>query len=347
MARRVVEEAKSTPNGAIAVLGAGLRYAALLLRGSAPELADRRAFARTVTGALRPHFFVFPAGAALVGASALPSTPEPWRVALAATAAGLGWGVGQLLNDLLDVDADAIDAPDRPAVRGLLPLGPTAAVALALSAVVTAATLAVHPAALILVVVAAVLLAAYAPAKRVPLLGNLAHAALVATAAAIGLASAAPERTLELAIASGRRELAYAAFVAALYLQANYEKDRAGDALAGYRTLAHVLGVRGSAIVRALAAPALALLAFRWGLAVNPFSIALVALGVGLTLAGALGPLASGADRASLAGYRWSVHATAAFMLAPVARMSPALAGGLALASALLVERAFHKSPNP
>jgi 4-hydroxybenzoate polyprenyltransferase len=347
MAPRVAEQAKSAPSGALAVLGAGLRYAALLVSGAAPELGDRRAFAVTVTAALRPHFFVFPAGAALVGASAARSAPEPWRIALAAAAAGLGWGVGQLLNDLLDVDADAIDAPHRPAVRGLLPLGPTAAVALALGAIVTAATLAVHPAALFFVVVAPVLLAAYAPAKRIPLLGNLTHGALVATAAAIGLAAAMPDRRLELALRAGVRELAYTGLVAALYLQANYEKDRAGDARAGYRTLAHVLGVRGSAALRTLAAPALAGLAWHWGLVAGVPALVLVGLGVALTLAGALRPLSGGDDRASLAGYRWSVHATAAFMLAPVARMSPALAGALALASALLVERAFQKSPNP
>ena len=50
--------------------------------------------------------------------------------------------------------------------------------------------------------------------------------------------------TLRWAVSPGRRPSC--AGVAALYLQANYEKDRIGDAQAGYRTLAHVLGVRGS-----------------------------------------------------------------------------------------------------
>jgi 4-hydroxybenzoate polyprenyltransferase len=232
-------------------------------------------------------------------------------------------------------------------VRGLLPLGPTAAVALSLALIVTLATIAVHPGALVLAGAAALLLALYAPAKRVPLLGNLAHGALVATAAAIGLAAAAPDRRLELVLGAGWRELAFAGSVAALYLQANYEKDRAGDARAGYLTLAHLVGVRASAALRALAALALAGLALEWQLAPSRAALAALGLGVALTLAGAAPSLRHGSDRAALAGYRWSVHATAAFMLAPVARLSPVLVLALGAVSVALVERAFQRSPNP
>jgi geranylgeranylglycerol-phosphate geranylgeranyltransferase len=343
----VSEGDRKQASGIGTLFGAGVRYAVLLARGSAPGLADRRAFAITLTGALRPHFFVFPAGAALVGAAGAGRISEPWRVGMAAALAGLGWGVGQLVNDLLDVDADRVDAPDRPAVSGALPIGPTAAVALALALVVTLATLALHPAAAILAALAATLLAAYPASKRLPGAGNLAHGALVSTAAAIGLAAAEPDVPLLQLGALAWPHTTYAGLVAALYLQANCEKDRQGDARAGYRTLALVLGVRWSAALRVGAALVLAWLALRWEITSDPAGRAALALAVLLTLASAGPSLLRGSDRAALGGYRFAVHATTAFMLAPVTKLSLALALALAVVAALLLERAFHKSPNP
>jgi geranylgeranylglycerol-phosphate geranylgeranyltransferase len=343
----VSEGERPQASGIGSVLRAGVRHALLLAHGSAPGLDDRRAFAATLTRALRPHFFVFPAGAALVGAAGAGQIAVSWRVGLAAAAAGLGWGVGQLVNDLLDVEADRVDAPDRPAVRGLLPLGPTAAVALALALLVTLVTLTLHPAAPLLAVMAALLLAVYPAAKRLPGAGNLAHGALVSTAAAIGLAAAAPDQSLLELAAVAWPSAAYTGLVAALYLQANCEKDRAGDARAGYRTLAHVLGVRLSAALRAGSVLVIVWLAVEWQLAAS--LPARVALGAGalLTLISAVPSLLRGTDRAALGGYRFAVHATTALMLAPVTRLSPALAVALVVLSLLLFERAFQKSPNP
>jgi 4-hydroxybenzoate polyprenyltransferase len=333
--------------GAMSVLGAAVRYTLELVSGRAREPRDRRAFAASVTSALRPHFFVFPAGAALVGASGAPYLVDGWRVVVAAVAAGLGWGVGQLLNDLLDIEADAIDAPHRPSVRGLLPLGPTAAVALGLAVLVTAATLVVHSYAAPLAALAAILLGLYAPAKRVPLLGNLAHAALVATAALIGRAAAMPDQSLLAIAESGLGDCSWAGAVAALYIEANYEKDRVGDARAGYRTLAHVLGVRQSALLRSIAALLLAILALRFGFARGVVGATLLVLGVSSTLGSTAVALLRGNERAALAGYRFAIHATAALMLTPVARLSAPVALVLAVLSVLLVERAFQLSSNP
>src|SRR5690606_17104489 len=72
-------------------------------------------------GATRPHFFALPVGAAYAGAAATETYVEPARLAYIGLIAGGGWACGQLLNDVLDREADSIDAPSRPAVRGLLP----------------------------------------------------------------------------------------------------------------------------------------------------------------------------------------------------------------------------------
>src|SRR3954453_7026670 len=101
----------------------GTEYLRHVVRGKAPILqVPLPVFAVEIILALRPHFFALSSIAALAGASAtffgpfrqLDGPPQSRvRLVLASVIAGLGWGVGQLLNDLLDRESDAVNAPDR------------------------------------------------------------------------------------------------------------------------------------------------------------------------------------------------------------------------------------------
>ncbi len=327
----------------------GTRYLGAALTGHPPALGlERRTYARALLSALRPHFFVFPAGAVLAGAASAGTLRAPVHVALAAVAAGLGWGVGQLVNDLLDIEADRVDAPHRPAPQGLLPEAPTAAVAILLGVAVAVITVGAHAAMLWLVLAAVLLLMAYQPAKAHPGLGNVAHGALIGTAAVIGRAAALPGVELETTLPAVLPTALSCAAVAALYLQANYEKDRIGDAQAGYRTLAHVLGVRGSAAARGAGSIAFAVAVFHLGIVQGPIGLGLLALALLASLGSALLALLGGTEAASLAGYRWACHGTAAAMLSLAAPLLGA-AGSVAalLMSTALTERAFSRSLNP
>jgi 4-hydroxybenzoate polyprenyltransferase len=304
-------------------------------------------FARALLTAMRPHFFALPAGAALAGGAASSATPG-WRVAVAVGLSGLGWGVGQLVNDLLDREADRIDAPDRPAVRGTLPEGPTMLVAMLLGVGIALSISLVHPAAVWLGLVSALLLLGYGSAKRTPLLGNVAHGALMAMAALIGGASATPGAPLGEVVARTAPTAAVVAGWAMVYLEANYEKDRRGDGMAGYRTLPRLVGLRASAALRGVAAIALGLIAYRQGLLPGMVAPEMMALGVLLVILSSSLVLRAGTEQAALGGYRASVHAAALGMLA----LGSAAVGDLAtLAVAslngLVVERAFRLSPNP
>ncbi len=327
----------------------GTRYLGAALTGHAPALGiDRRAYARAVLSALRPHFFVFPAGAVLAGAASARVVEAPVHVILAAIAAGLGWGVGQLVNDLLDIEADRVDAPHRPAPRGLLPEGPTTAIAMVLGVGVAVVTVGAHAAMLWLAIIAMVLLFAYQPAKAHPGLGNVAHGALIGTAAVIGRAAALPGVPLGATLESALPMALSCAAVAALYLQANYEKDRVGDARAGYRTLAHVLGVRGSAVARGAGSAVFAVTVLRLGIVHGATGVTLLAIAVAASLGSAAFATLRGTEGASLAGYRWACHGTAAAMLALAAPLLGAYGTFAALlASVALTERAFARSVNP
>ena len=322
-------------------------YVAKAARGSRPMVwPSWRRFLVYIARGVRIHCYPIPAGAALAGAAAAPEATISWPVFLAAGAAGLGWGGGQLLSDLLDTVADSVDAPHRPAVQGLLPIGPTLAVASTIGLAVFFCVLIIHPDGLWLAATAAALLFAYGSLRKLPVLGNLAHALLIANATWIGAAASQPDYSLW-ACVSGTWDVALVCGAwAGLYLEANYEKDRRGDAAAGYTSLPHLVGIRLSAAIRALGALVVAAVAYNSldaPLGRGAFTIATL-----LLLISTVPPLVSNSEQAALRGYRFAVHAANLGLLALGLPVLP-LASGLILllVSIALTESAFRRSPNP
>jgi len=332
--------------GLASLLRAACRYSGQALRGRFYLGVAPRRFLAALLEATRPHYFALPAGASLAGSATVPDVDLTWRVGAAAAAAGLGWGVGQLLNDLMDTEADAVDAPGRPAVRGLLPDGPTMTVAILAGLGVATVTLLLHPQAYLLVIASTVLMLGYGAAKRVPLVGNLAHGALIATAATIGRAAATPEASLPAAVSDSWPLLAITGAWSAVYLQSNYEKDRRGDALARCRTLAHVLGLRVSAGLRAVAALGIAASAVHISAVVGTVAwAALIAALVAIATSAVL-VLKRATEAVALRGYRLAVHGAAIGMLSlSAAAIGQAVLLVTILASVALTEQAFRRNP--
>jgi geranylgeranylglycerol-phosphate geranylgeranyltransferase len=323
-------------------------YLSWVRRGQRPLLmVPAGTFFSEIAWAVRPHFFALPMLAALAGARTLSA-----RSVVAVVAAGLGWGVGQLLNDVLDRETDAVMANDRAIVSGRLPTGPTLIVAVLTGILLIGATVAIHRHAWALAALAAALLVVYNAAKRFALAGNVAHGALVAVAAAIGNAAGLPPGAGGGAFASELSRswpmLVVVAAVAAFYLQSNYEKDRAGDGVAGYRTLAVVLGVRASALLRAAAITAIAVGADMLGLFNGALSRLAMLLALAAGLLSTVGPIAGGTDAAALGAYRLAVHASVLAMMS-LGAVALGPIGGMvaALFTVLLTEWAFRRSANP
>lgn len=342
----------------------GHRYQTLFTEGrqwlrnvgqGAPVLAGLGAgrFGVLLLEAMRPHYFAFGVGAALAGAAALPGPVDGGRVALAAFVAGTGWGVGQLFNDLLDRDTDAINAPGRPLADGRLPAGPVLGAAVLLGLVLLAALQALHPAAWVLGGTAVVLLVGYNQAKGLPVLGNLIFGAINAVAGGFGVLARLPRPEASLsqafeALGEALPLLGLLLGINAWFLLANYEKDRTGDRAAGYRTLPLLLGVRASALLRAIALPFLAVGAVRLGAAAELPGQVVLTVAVVLGGLSVLPSLWRGTDEAALSGYRLAVPASSLAMLGLAA---PLLGGvGLALAalaSTALMEATFRRTPHP
>ncbi len=265
-----------------------------------------------------------------------------------ATATGVSWGIGQLINDLVDVEADRIDAPHRPGVHGLLPEGPTVGIAILLALLVAAAVGSAQPSALLLLILSALLMLAYQPAKRIVGMGNLAHGALMGSVAALGFVSAVPSARLSESLVNAGGVVLVTGLSAATYLQANYEKDASGDRVAGYHTLAHALGLRGSAVVRIVSGAAAFVLARRFGLLDSHLALGLFAGALILLSISALWVVARGTAQAALGGYRFAVHAATLALGALAApflgSMGTVVILGVGIA---LVERAFYRHENP
>jgi 4-hydroxybenzoate polyprenyltransferase len=332
------------PRAVRQLLGEGSSYLLGLISGRPRAIGiPVSRFVRAVISSLRPHYFVFPGAAALVGAAAAPRVEAPWRVALVAFATALSWGIGQLINDLIDVEADRVDAPHRAGVQGLLPEGPTVAVAMLLGLVVTLAVAGADPSLLPLLFASALLLFVYHPAKTIPALGNVAHGALMSSVVALGFVAAVPSAPLFDSLVRAAGAMLVVAILSATYLEANYEKDVLGDRAAGYRTLAHVIGLRASALVRMAGGVAAFVLAERFALleARWLFGLAggLLAISVGWVL---LRP------SAALVSYRFAVHATTLALCGLSERVLGSVGAWVAAAVGVaLVERAFSLSENP
>lgn len=298
--------------------------------------------------ACRPHFFAFPVGAALAGFATLEDRPPPGVVLAFCLVSAMGWGVGQLLNDAFDVEADTHDAPDRPLLTGALSMRTAIGVAIVIGALLTGTLALLHRWGWAGGLIAALLIVSYNYTKPVPLLGNLWHGALlswVAYLAAVIGDSSDPSSFLSLSHWQ-RPGIWLPGVWAALYLQGNYEKDEAGDRLAGARTLATVLGLRASAALRALSFFALGV----WALGSWPLHVgtALFALGCALCTGAAAKLVRKPKREVARSSYRLVVHGGTLGMLGLGAPgVGVHVVGVLAIVSMVVTELAFRRSPNP
>lgn len=137
---------------------------------------------------LRLHFAPVSLAAGLLGMVAAPDSASVASIALGVAVCTLGYGIGQVINDFVDRDADAINAPYRPFVTGELHAARSLAMAGASLAAMLVAAAAVAPALAGWVLVALAGHMLYAATKPLPLVGNLVNGADLASAAALALA---------------------------------------------------------------------------------------------------------------------------------------------------------------
>jgi 4-hydroxybenzoate polyprenyltransferase len=206
-----------------------------------PYSPTRLGFYRAFWTTMRPYLLFVSGASGLVGL-ALPA-PLCWsRFVPALLACFFAYGLGQALTDVTQTDTDALSAPYRPLVRGLLTRRSVAAFSLAGLALCTLVVVALQTANLALCIVSVLGLATYTPLKRRWWGGPLWNSWIVGLLPAIGFLCVSPTA----AIAEGAPRLVLGMgsvfFTYAVFVLLGYFKDISADRRTGYRTLPVAFG---------------------------------------------------------------------------------------------------------
>ena len=109
------------------------------------------------------------------------------KILLAAVAAALTAGAGNIINDIFDKEADKINHPERPMAKGIISTGNAWIEYFILTLLAVAASYLISQTALVVVFLTSVLLYLYsARLKKIPLLGNITVAYLTGLAFIFG-----------------------------------------------------------------------------------------------------------------------------------------------------------------
>lgn len=184
----------------------------------------------------------------VIGAILTRATLVYYPTAVASLAAFAVCAAGNVHNDLLDIEADRINRPNRVLVRGALSQRYAQAMVIALNILALVLALTVNVAVVVAVVLAISMLAAYNRyLQRLPLVGNIVVASLGALTFITGAAAADP--TLAPLI-PGPLIAASIAFFFHLSREVVKDiEDIAGDNVAGVLTIPQKIGPRKAAIL--------------------------------------------------------------------------------------------------
>jgi geranylgeranylglycerol-phosphate geranylgeranyltransferase len=246
-------------------------------------------FVRAYWTTMRPYLLPVSGAVGLAGLATARDL-DAKRVLVGAVAFSAAYGFGQALTDVSQIDTDAISAPYRPLVRGVLRRADVLAVSLAGLAVCSLVLVALNPWTLLLASLAVGGVATYTPMKRRFWAGPGHNSWIVALLPAMGALcdGRSPSVVLGNPIVwalMGSTFFSYATFVLLGYL-----KDVEADWATGYRTLPVRFGrrvtvaVSGACIPPALASSGAVVRAgsqasgFAWGVGAAVWTVGAVLL---------------------------------------------------------------------
>lgn len=190
----------------------------------------------------RPYTLAYPGLVGMAGASLPPGQPSWWQLALAWTAATLGWVSGHYLGDYFDRDLDAISKPQRPIPSGRMHARTALWTGIVLTAAVLTLLLVVNWRVSVLALLTVIFMVAYSAfLKSRGLYGNFARGTATALALLCGAMLTHSVPPLVAAIAAG----AFLCHDAASNLVGTL-RDVDGDERGGYRTFPVHYGVRAT-----------------------------------------------------------------------------------------------------
>ncbi|MFY1690317.1 UbiA prenyltransferase family protein [Plantactinospora sp. WMMB782] len=207
----------------------------------------------------RFHFVPLSLSAGLVGTTAPSAGATTTTVVIGLLFCVFGYGVGVVINDWFDRKADAVNAPDRPFVAGLINPHVGLGLTLLLSGSLLLVAVVVAPALAIWSAIAIAGHLVYTWTKGIPMAGNLANGVDMSLFTVLGAVAVRPDAGWLDIPATTWYQTALVAVVLAGFCLVGYFKDIDGDRIAGYRTLPVAVGTRVAGRV-AVAFPVVAVL---------------------------------------------------------------------------------------
>jgi len=193
--------------------------------------------------------------------------PSVEKKAVILTLLFLSWGINQIINDILGLKEDRINAPHRPMVTG--ELEPKKALFLSLALVVVSMIITwiyLEPIAIIPEVLGILLNILYEYAKGYGILGNVVFGLMITMCSAIGFLAAGPTQAPYLT--SSRVSILILVWIMnGLMTFYTFFKDYKGDKAANKRTIVVIFGLRKSRIIAVVSAfiPTIAFLIIYYG----------------------------------------------------------------------------------
>jgi len=216
------------------------------MRAATPMSVWSPAFVRAYAITMRPYLLFVSGITGIVGVAVAGALPLSAMVPLFVVFF-LGYGFGQALTDCFQTDTDALSAPYRPLVRGLIARRDVMMVSLLGLLLSGGVVLLYHPLNLPLALIEIMGLATYTMAKRRWWAGPFYNAWIVALLVGIGYVSAAGRLGEPLSWSPRLLWAVLAAFFGyANFVLAGYFKDVSADRKTGYDTLPVVRGLRVS-----------------------------------------------------------------------------------------------------
>lgn len=186
---------------------------------------------------MRPYLFFVSGMAGLLGVVFSEAHASVGRILSILSVVFLGWGVNQVINDLLGLEEDRINAPHRPLVTGVLPIKIAMLFSVLLFALGGFITYMLNAQALTLYFLVFILNIIYEYSKRIPLLGNIVFGLLLVPCVYFG-AMCMNGKGLEILL--DKKLLVLAISIALINITAvffTYYKDFIGDRDTGKKTI--------------------------------------------------------------------------------------------------------------
>lgn len=186
---------------------------------------------------MRPYLFFLSGMTGLLGIVFSGVNPSAVKVIAVLSVVFLGWGVNQVINDLLGLREDRINAPHRPLVTGELPVEFAVLLSTLFCLLGGIVTYFLNPQALILYFSVFLLNIFYEYAKKIPLLGNLIFGFLLAPCVYYG-AMCVNNKGLEILLDKNLLLLSLGVILVNITVAFfTYYKDYRGDSATGNKTV--------------------------------------------------------------------------------------------------------------